>query len=68
MAVQYIVTPDKEITFMQGISNCPAPYGLEYGMNEPSSESLEGQEIFSSPHWFWSPTNRLLNGCQEFFL
>jgi hypothetical protein len=41
--------PDKEFTFMQGISNCPAPYGLEYGLNEPSSESQGGLEIFTSP-------------------
>jgi len=34
---------------MQGISKLPAPYGLEYGLNEPLFESQEGQEIFSSP-------------------
>jgi hypothetical protein len=34
---------------MQGISNFPAPYGLEYGLKETASVSQEGKEIFSSP-------------------
>ena len=43
------IKPDKEITFVEGISNWPAPYELAYGLNEPLFESQEEQEIFSSP-------------------
>jgi hypothetical protein len=52
--VEYIVTPDKTVTFIQGISNCSAPCGLEYGLNKPAFEFQEGQEIFSFPKVYTS--------------